>query len=663
MPAIEKTSLPYGGWPSAITADMITSGSTSRDNACKVGDTVYWQESRPLEQGRTTVVAMGPDGEQRDLLPEPVSTQSKVHEYGGRCWLVNDSTLFYVDKADQRVYRLDPGAGNDAFRPVPLTPGNAGLRFADFCMDHRNRRLIAVCELHGEERDEPANFLAAIPVDGSASEKNGPEILASGNDFYAYPRVSPDGRQLCWISWNHPRMPWEGTSLYRAGLGESGPLENTVFVAGGEDESIFQPAWSPDNTLYFVSDRSGWWNIHSVDGDGSITPHCTMEAEFATPLWALGMSTYGFIGPEKIAALFSRGGKWHLGILQAGQGFPEVVETPCAEMHGLSCAPDGEVFFTGATAVSSGDIFRLPPGASGAARLTDSTPDIDLDNISRPEPVTFPTTGGDEAHGFFYPPANADYRGQDGTLPPLIVMCHGGPTGANHGVLNYKIQYWTSRGFALLDVNYRGSTGYGRAYRGKLDGQWGVADVEDAAAGARHLADRRRIDPDRIIIRGSSAGGYTVLAALTFTDVFKAGASLYGIGDLEALARDTHKFESRYLDNLVGPYPQARDTYLARSPIHHQENLSCPVIFLQGLEDKVVPPNQAESMVDALDRKGIPVAYVTFDDEGHGFRKAENIKTALESELCFYRRVLDIDSPERLPKVEVRNLQEPRNHV
>lgn len=655
------TPAPWGGWSSPVTAELLTRGSVGRDAPCRVDGVHYWQESRPRENGRTAVVARYPDGHTLDVLPAPLDTRSKVHEYGGRSWVVADGVLFFVAGDDQRIYALPlPADGQrpagEPLQPRPLTPADAPLRFGDLCHDPARHRLLAVCETHHRDGREPDNSLVAIATDGASLDPVALPTLVGGGDFYAYPRPSPDGDSLCWLTWDHPRMPWDGTTLWTAGFDDHGRIDpdSTLRVAGGERESLFQPQWSPSGVLHVVSDRSGWWNLYRLDDD-DLAPLFPVEAEFATPLWALGMNTYGFLDERHIATLFTQNGSWHLGILDSDNGEMTMVGTPYTWMSALSCS-DGEALFIGASPRVTTSVARLDTVDRRVSALAEDEPVIDPAFISEPSPVSFPTGDGDMANGFYYPPASGDFTGPEETPPPLIVMCHGGPTGATQPVLNYKIQYWTSRGFGLLDVNYRGSTGYGRHYREKLNGRWGEADVEDAAAGASYLALEGLADPERLLIRGSSAGGYTVLAALTFTDTFSAGASLYGIGDLETLARDTHKFESRYLDTLVGPWPEQRDKYRRRSPAHHVERLDCPVIFLQGLEDKVVPPQQAETMVEALRGRGLPVAYVVFDDEGHGFRKAANIRTALEAELDFYRRVLGIDSREQLPPVAIDNL-------
>lgn len=647
------TTAPYGGWKSPVNAELINRGATARDFPCMVDGTVYWQESRPEENGRVTVVARQPDGRQRDLLPYPFSARSRVHEYGGLSWVVvRDSAagddLYFVEQSDQRLYRL-PLDANPESQPQAVTADRDDTRFADLVFDPARLRLLCVMEQHHPGRREPLNTLAAIDLGGTSP--GAISTLASGADFYAYPRLDASAKRLCWISWNHPDMPWDSTTLWCADIAPDGQIADPQPVAGGNGEAIFQPDWSPAGELYFVSDRTGWWNLYRHDNGQSecILP---MAADFATPLWNLGMRTWGFIGEQRIAALYTRAGTWQLATIDCAAGTLTDIASPYTQLGSLG-ATAGRAVFTAGNATTLDDIASLDATGSQVAVLkTSASPGYDH-YISHPLTIQFPTTDGDIAHGLYYPPRNPDYRGPEGQRPPLVVMCHGGPTGAAGTALNLKIQFWTSRGFALLDVNYRGSTGFGRDYRDRLRGQWGVRDIADAVAGVHYLAGQGLVDAERVLIRGSSAGGFTALAALTFTDCFRAGASLYGIGDLETLARDTHKFEARYLDRLIGPYPEQQAIYQQRSPINHRDKLRCPVIFFQGLEDKVVPPEQADEMVDALHHKKVPVAYIRFPDEGHGFRKASNIKKALEAELVFYRRILEIPSDEKLPAIQI----------
>jgi dipeptidyl aminopeptidase/acylaminoacyl peptidase len=463
--------------------------------------------------------------------------------------------------------------------------------------------------------------------------------------------------RLAWLTWNHPNMPWDGTELWFGDLGEDASLKNNRRVAGGASESIFQPEWSPDGTLYFVSDRSGWWNLYRWQGD-KVEPVHPMEAEFGEPQWVFGGSLYAFESAERIICSYSKNGRCHLGRMDTAKGILEPVEIPYSAISRVQAA-DGRVVFIAASSTERTAIVAWDSETSGCQvlrRSGEST--VDFGYLAPPQSIEFPTTGGLVAHGIFYAPKNRDFAAPADEKPPLLIMSHGGPTSATSTSLRYAIQYWTSRGIAVLDVDYGGSSGYGREYRDRLKGRWGIVDVDDCVNGARFLVERGEVDDNRLAIRGGSAGGYTTLCALTFRDVFKAGASHYGISDLEALARDTHKFESRYLDSLIGPYPARRDLYVERSPIHFTERLACPMIIFQGLEDKVVPPNQAEKMVEAVRGKGLPVAYLTFAGEQHGFRKAENIKRVLEAELYFYAKVFGFELADPVEPVPIDNLPE-----
>jgi dipeptidyl aminopeptidase/acylaminoacyl peptidase len=493
-----------------------------------------------------------------------------------------------------------------------------------------------------------------VRMDG---DEDGGQVLVSGNNFYASPRLSPDGARLSWLTWNHPNMPWDGCELWAAAVLADGTLGRAELVAGGLDESIFQPQWSPDGVLHFASDRTGWWNLYRQRADRVRVEQLTdMPAEFGLPQWVFGMSTYAFASAERIICAYTRDGVWHLASLDTRTKALMPFDLPYTEVSDL-CVGAGAVVFTAASPSQSDAVVRLDLGAGQVTVLRRSSDvAIDAGYLSTPQSIEFPTEGGLTAHGIFYPPTNRDFVAPSGERPPLLVLSHGGPTGATSTSLSLGTQYWTSRGFAVLDVNYGGSTGYGRAYRQRLDDAWGVVDVDDCVNGARYLVAQGLADESRLAIRGGSAGGYTTLAALTFRDVFRAGASHFGVSDLEALATDTHKFESRYLDRLVGPYPARRDLYIARSPIHFTDRLSTPIILLQGLEDKVVPPSQAEKMFAAVKAKGLPVAYVPFEGEQHGFRKAENIKRAMEAELYFYSRIFRFDLADPVEPVKIENL-------
>ncbi|HZH91021.1 MAG TPA: S9 family peptidase [Pyrinomonadaceae bacterium] len=649
---------PYGSWKSPITADLIVQGAVGLGMIKTDGEDIYWLEIRPSEGGRTCIVRRTPGGELHDMTPQGFNARTRVHEYGGGDFVVHEGALYFSNFSDQRLYRQT----SDAPAPAPLTPeSNAELRYADAVMDAARRRLVAVREDHRGEAGahEPVNTLVALSLDADENAGGG-HVLASGYDFYSSPRLSADGRQLAWLCWNHPNMPWDGTELWLGDVAEDGTIAGARRVAGGRDESIFQPEWSPAGELHFVSDRSGWWNLYRLGAQGSAgeTPEalCEMEAEFGQPQWGFGMSTYAFTSDGEIVCAYIVRGMSHLARLDTTNKQLHPVESIYADIQYVQVAGGRAVVRAGAPQKSSA-IVALD-AASGQFEVLRRASDRDIDEgyLSAAQPVEFPTTGGQTAHAFYYPPRNRDFAAPGGERPPLLVKSHGGPTAMASTTLSLNIQFWTSRGIAVLDVNYGGSTGYGRAYRMRLNGTWGITDVDDCSNGARHFADRGLVDGARCVITGGSAGGYTTLAALTFRDTFKAGASHYGVSDLGALVRDTHKFEARYLDNLVGPYPEREDLYHARSPINFTEQLSCPVIFFQGLEDKVVPPNQAELMVEALRAKGLPVAYVAFEGEQHGFRRAENIKRALEGELYFYSRVFGFELADPVDPVPLENL-------
>ena len=639
---------PYGSWKSPITSDTIVSETVGLGEIVLDGEDVTWLEMRPAERGRCVVVRRSPDGRTSDVTHLPFNARTRVHEYGGGSYVVSDGTVFFSNFSDQRLYRQEPGVD-----PRPITP-DVELRYADGVVDHRRSRLICVREDHTDADRDAINTIVSVDVDGQDVNWGG-QVLISGNDFYASPRISPDGTHLAWLSWNHPGMPWDGTTLWVGEFETDGTVGRAERLAGGVDESIFQPAWSPDGILYFVSDRTGWWNLYRWDGCQAESL-VEMAAEFGRPQWVFGQSTYAFVSANQIVCTYTQAGIWHLATLDTETRQLTPIETGYSLITSVRAAP-GRAIFVGGSPTEPRLLVQLDLATRRAEVLRRSIEVApDRHYLSTPEAIAFPTEDGKTAHAFFYRPKNIDHAAPAGERPPLLVVSHGGPTSATSSALNLTIQYWTSRGIAVLDVNYGGSTGYGRTYRRRLSGQWGVVDVADCASGAGYLAERGDVDGDRLIIRGGSAGGYTTLCALTFRDVFKAGASYYGISDLEALARETHKFESRYLDRLVGPYPEQRDLYLERSPIHSTDRLSCPVIFFQGLEDEVVPPTQAELMVEELRKKGLPVAYVPFEGEQHGFRRAESVKRALDSELYFYSRVFGFELADPVEPVHIENL-------
>ncbi|MDH3661021.1 MAG: S9 family peptidase [Alphaproteobacteria bacterium] len=666
------TIAPFGTWSSPIRPESLTEaqvglGGASVDSVSNVdgvssvdpgpgadsvsgadGVTVYWLESRPEEAGRSVVVRAGADGAAiDDLTPAPFNVRTRVHEYGGGAFAAKNDIRLAVNFSDQRLYRLKPGA-----MPVALTPASEKkLRYADMAIQPERGLVYLVREDHRGD-GEAVNTIVRLDLNAGESEGT---IVASGHDFFAAPRLSPDGKQLAFISWDHPNMPWDATTLWLADIRDDGTLADVRPVAGGDGVSIMQPSFSPGGSLYFVSDQTGWWNLFRLD-EGGCRPVCAMDAEFAVPAWAFGQSTYGFLSEDRTLAGYTQNGRWRLAIIDRANGQRTPIDLPYTSISSLSVHAGRAVLRVGA-ADRPAAIIELEP-ASGRHRVlkTAGALTISPDLISVPETIAFPTEGGAVAYGFYYPPKNPDYKSPPGQRPPLIVKSHGGPTGNTSDQLNLGTQFWTSRGFALVDVDYGGSTGYGRAYRERLNGRWGEVDVQDCINAARHLVDAGKADPDRLAITGGSAGGFTTLAALTFHDLFKAGASHYGVSDLEALAKETHKFESRYLDNLIGPYPDGVDIYRASSPIHHVGGLTSPMIFFQGLEDVIVPPNQAEMMVDALRKKGIPVAYLAFEGEQHGFRKAETIHAVCRAELAFYGQVFGFEPADGFSDLVIENL-------
>ncbi len=641
----EKIAAPFGSWKSPITSDVIVTGTIGLGDITLDGDDIYWIESRPSEGGRSVIVRRTPDGAIADITPAGFNARTTVHEYGGGAYFADSGSVYFSNYADQQLYRQTPGEA-----PVPIT-STEKMRYADGVIDHRRNVVYSVREDHTEGGRDAINTLVKINLGGDAAG----EVIVSGKDFYSSPRLSPDGNRLAWLSWNHPNLPWDGTELWVGNLDERGCIASAGIVAGGQNESIFQPEWSPGGVLHFVSDRTGWWNLYRSNESG-IESLCEMAAEFGAPQWIFRMSTYAFESEHRIICAYCERGNWQLASLDTATRKLERIEAAYAEISSLRATPGLAVLCGGSPTESTSIVcVELETKETRVLRQSSSV-QIDNGYLSIPRQVEFPTEHGLTSHAFFYPPTNRDYIAPAEDRPPLIVISHGGPTSASTTTLKLSIQYWTSRGFGVLDVNYGGSTGYGRDYRKRLNGQWGVVDVDDCANGARYLVERGEADGNRLIIRGGSAGGYTTLAALTFRDVFKAGASYYGISDLELLEQDCHKFESRYNYSLVGPYPERKDLYRARSPIHFTDRLSCPIILFQGLEDKVVPPNQAEMMYDAALKKGLPVAYVPFEGEQHGFRKAENIKRSLDGELYFYSKVFGFDLAEPVAPVDIANL-------
>ena len=626
-------TLPYGAWRSPITSDLIVAETIGLGGVIVDGNDIYWIESRPGEGGRNVLVKKGAG----DVNPPPYNTRSRVHEYGGGSVTVHRGTAYFSNFSDQRLYRIEPGGV-----PEPLTPeAEAGTswRYADGAMDEARRRWVGVREAHAAGQVDNA-IVAIDPTTPSAGR-----VLAEGADFYAAPRVSPDGTRLAWLAWDHPNMPWVGTELWIAEIAEDGSLGARRKIAGSDSESVAQPSWSPDGVLYLISDRNGWWNLYRCDlgGDGMVHPVCSHAAEFAAAQWAFGQSSYAFLSEGQMVCSYGEGGRTVLARLDIASGRLTPLALPYSEFGSIKVC-GGRIVCGAGSPTGPGAIVAIDPenGAVEVLRQSSaSAADPDLQRyFTAAQHLEFHTENGLTAFANYYAPKNPDFAAPAGETPPLVVKCHGGPTSSASSSLSMGIQYWTSRGIAVIDVDYGGSTGYGRAYRERLKGTWGVVDVDDCVNAARHVCAEGLADPERAVITGGSAGGYTVLAALAGRDFFKGGASYYGVSDVAALARDTHKFESRYLDWLIGPYPQEEELYRERSPLTHADKLDCPVIFFQGAEDRVVPPNQTEMMVEALRRRGIPCGYLLFAGEQHGFRRAENIKRALDAELYFYSELV-----------------------
>ncbi len=639
-----KRVAPFGAWVSPITAESLAEGGVRQGAMLVQGSDVYWTELRPAEAGRYVLVRWR-GGTKEDLIAAPWSARTLVHEYGGCCVSVHEDSVVFSNFADQALYRLDPGES-----PVQVTHV-AGLRFADPTHDVTAGRLVCVCEDHRRAGHEAVTTLVSVALDGSGEIVT----IAEGADFYSSPLLSPDGASLAWLSWDHPNMPWDSTRLWLAERDPAGGFGAARCVAGGPGESITQPRFSPDGVLTFISDRTGWSNLYRLESDETRAV-CPMEAEFAHPQWAFGPSEYAYVSADVLICAYTASGVSHLARVDVASGVLTPVSTPYTAIRELRAAGE-KIYLIASSPTEQAAVVELDLTSGHVTVVARSIRETTrVDYVSVAEAISFPTGEDEVAHAFFYQPQNADFCGPPEALPPCIVLSHGGPTSATSDGRRPEIQYWTSRGFAVVDVNYRGSTGYGRAYRERLYGNWGVLDVEDCASAARYLVARGAIDGARLAIRGGSAGGYTTLMSVTFTDMFRAGASHFGISDLVALTKHTHKFESRYLDQLIGPYPEAEATYLARSPLYCPDRIECPMIFLQGLEDKACPPAQSEKMVEVLKAHGIPVAYVSFEGEQHGFRQAKNIRRAFEAELYFYCRIFGLPLPEGVAPVEIANL-------
>jgi dipeptidyl aminopeptidase/acylaminoacyl peptidase len=640
---------PYGSWASALGAEELSRGRVGIGDIRSVDGHLYWTETIPAAGGISGIFSTVTSAAGTRISPEGVNVRTRVHEYGGASFVVTNNQVYYSNFTDQRLYAL--GADGKA---IAITP--AGYRYADCVVAPGSTALICVREDHSDAKNVRNSIVRiALPAGGAG------EVLFGDSDFVAYPRLSPDGKRLAFISWNHPNMPWDGTELHVAALGQDG-LGKLTTIAGGTTESVVEPQWDTDGTLYFISDRSGYWNLYASTGT-TVRPVWKRAAEFAGPLWTLGQANYVLLGNGHAVAKFSEQGIDKLAVidlrhgkaLQAAQ--PRVLDLPYVEFYQLAGLDSHHI----AALVGSTDapqaVMRIDIEHPGATLIRSSgTTPLPKDSISIAKAIDYPAANGEVAHALYYPPRNAGFVAPPGTLPPLLTFVHGGPTSQATPSFASRIQFWTSRGFAVVDVNHRGSSGYGRAFRRELNGAWGVVDVEDSIAAVRYLVKTGAADPAHTAISGGSAGGYTVLNALSSSDVFKAGADYFGISDMTALAADTHKFESRYLDSLIGPYPAAKSVYESRSPLNHLDGFAAPLIVLQGADDPVVPPNQSEKIVDALRKRRVPVAYLLFPGESHGFRKPQNITRALEAELSFYGQVFGFKPADSLPPLNIEGL-------
>jgi len=705
---------PYGTWPSPLGLDELVAGAVSVSFPLVTGRYLYWIEQRPHEQGRQVLVraelqrealvspASGRPsdpaaaggmagiagggmagtaaggmagtaaqewlGQPAEVVGPGVGVRSAVHEYGGLAYTVHDETIYIVDAADQRIYRLGPDGERQPITPEPPRPRS--VRHGLPVVTPDGRFVLAIRERHeGDRVEDVVNEVVVVPADGSAS----PRVVAGGHDFYGHIVVSPDGRRLAWVQWDHPDMPWDASELWEGDLDGSGAVVSARRIAGGDGEAVSQPRYAPDGRLTFLSDRTGWSNLYQVVGD-EVVALAPIDADIGEPDWVLGTSSYAVLGDGTVVATWTEGGMGRLGWWVPGADRLAVQATPYVRFSQVRVAGDGRsaVAVAGTPTEPMGIVGIVPVGPSAASqgpigptgapqgllvrplyRSTRAT--LPPDAVSVAEPIVVPTGQGEQVHALFYAPCHPDRVAPPEERPPLVVRCHGGPTAAASPVYHDAVQFWTSRGFAVVDVDYGGSSGYGRRYRERLAGRWGVVDVADCVDTARHLVATGRVDGARMVVQGSSAGGFTVLCAAVFHDAFAAGASLYGIGDVAALARDTHKFEAHYVDRLIGPWPEAAATYRERSPLFHLDRLQTPLILFQGLDDPVVPPSQTQAMVAALDANRVPHAALFYEGEQHGFRRAEHIRRTVEAQLTFVGEVLRITPADDLAPLDIRH--------
>jgi dipeptidyl aminopeptidase/acylaminoacyl peptidase len=628
---------PFGAWNSPVTSESLVKDTVQFYEAASCGEDFFWIELLPSEKGRFRLAWRNSKNEIVDLAPE-MSVRTRIHEYGGGALTAHQGAIYFINDRDGRIYRLEVGRP-----PVAITsPGK--LRFADLSV---GECIYAVCEEKTDQED--INKIVRIEKDGSVID------VAKGHDFYSAPRVSPNQKQLAWVSWDHPNMPWDGSLLWTATITSVG-IQDSMLVAGGKSESICYPRWSPQGDLYFFSDKTGFWNLYRLK-KGKVEELFPLDAEFTFPPWVLGRGNYEFLKDGKVLCVYSRNCVDHLAVLDPEKKTLSEIELPFTVIKQV-CVAGKSVYFFGASPTLALSLIQMELSSKKWKVLKQSVGvQLEEDWVSVPTPITIQTRHHDTSYGFYYPPKNPNFCAPKGEAAPVILKCHGGPTGHVQPMLSLEIAFWTSRGFGFFDVNYSGSSGYGKAYRERLKGTWGVREVEDCIDGSNTLVKLGFADPKRLLIRGGSAGGYTALCALAFHNQFAAATSYYGVSDLELLVKDTHKFEKYYLTGLIGPYPEQKELYHERSPIYHVDGIKKPLLLLQGDKDPVVPLNQSVDIYEKLKKRNVPVALKVFEGEQHGFKGAEAIKRALEIELFFYAQILGIKLPERIEPIPIENFR------